>query len=202
MKTPELICRGNSFDVGAKHGLLLKEAVQSNLANFWSASQALGLERFALVQKAKKLAQEYTDALIEEIKSVATGASVDLGELLAFNLCHGEVFPDECSVLFAMGDATASGNTLFLKNSDKIGGDSMEGPNFYKHKGDQCCTGRSPRRWPRHRGNFGCRIDWPQDGGQRSGSRSGDQHRPHSGTRRTESGHHPNESTGPCAAGA
>ena len=134
MKTPELICRGNSFDVGFKHGLLLKEAVQSNLANFWSASQALGLERFALVQKAKQLAQEYTDGLIEEIQSVARGASVDLGELLAFNLCHGEVFPDECSVLFAMGDVTASGNTLFSKNSDKIGGDSMEGPNFYKHK--------------------------------------------------------------------
>jgi hypothetical protein len=65
---------------------------------------------------------------------MATGAQVEEADLLAFNLCHGAVFADECTVLFAMGDATASGKVLFLKNSDKIGGASMVGPNFYQHK--------------------------------------------------------------------
>ena len=36
--------------------------------------------------------------------------------------------------MFAMGDATASGNVLFLKNSDKIGSSSMMGENFYQNK--------------------------------------------------------------------
>ena len=129
-----IVCQGSPSDIGAQHGSLLKSAVECNLGNFWAACRTVGIEKQNLIREAKILAQDYTDILVQEIRAIAKATNLDLGELLAFNLCHGSVFPDECSVMFAMGDVTASGKTLFLKNSDKIGGQSMEGPNFHKHK--------------------------------------------------------------------
>jgi hypothetical protein len=127
-------CTGTSFEIGKLHGRLLRRAVRSNLANFEAACRAAGLARVELVEAARRTAQDYSDRILEEIRGIAAGAEVEEERLLTFNLCHGAVFPDECTVLFAMGDVTASGNVLFLKNSDKIGGASMVGENFYEHK--------------------------------------------------------------------
>ncbi len=129
-----IVCQGNPSDIGSKHGSLLKSAIEHNVENFWTACKAVRVEKQTLIQEAKMLAQDYTDVLVKEIRAIAKATNLDFGELLAFNLCHGRIFPDECSVMFAMGDASASGKALFSKNSDKIGGQSMEGPNFYKHK--------------------------------------------------------------------
>ena len=129
-----MTCTGTSFEIGKHHGRLLRRAVRSNLANFEAAASAAGLTRVVLARSAQRIAQDYSDAILEEIRGIAAGAEVEEEELLAFNLCHGAVFPDECTVLFAMGDVTASGKVLFLKNSDKIGGGSMVGENFYEHK--------------------------------------------------------------------
>ena len=134
MQLSDLESTGNAFDLGKWRGVRLRNAIRFNLINFSAGAAAAGLERLSLVESAKRLAQDYGDPLVEEIKGMAAGAQVEEAELLAFNLCHSVVFADECTVLFAMGDATASGKVLFLKNSDKIGGASMVGPNFYQHK--------------------------------------------------------------------
>lgn len=125
---------GSAFKIGKSRGQRLRNAIRFNLSNFFTAVAAAGLERLSLIESAKQLAQDYSDSLVEEIKGIAAGAQMEEADLLAFNLCHGAVFADECTVLFAMGDATASGKVLFLKNSDKIGGASMVGPTFYQHK--------------------------------------------------------------------
>jgi hypothetical protein len=127
-------CSGKRYQLGTTHGAALQGAVRANIAGFQSACRDLRLEWLALVRDARRASQDYPDSVIEEIGGVARGAGLDFAAVLAFNLCHGVVFPDECTVLFAMGDATASGNPLFLKNSDKIGSESMVGPDFYKHK--------------------------------------------------------------------
>ena len=108
--------------------------MRSNLANFEAACRAAGLTRAVLAEAVRQAAQDYGDRILEEIRGIAAGAEVAEKRLLAFNLCHGAVLADECTVLFAMGDATASGNVLFLKNSDKIGGMAMVGENFHEHK--------------------------------------------------------------------
>jgi hypothetical protein len=87
-----------------------------------------------IFETVKRIAQDYCDPILEEMRGIAAGAEVNVNDLLSFNLCHGALFADECTVLFAMGDATASGNVLFLKNSDKIGSASMVGENFYQNK--------------------------------------------------------------------
>ena len=127
-------CSGKAFEIGRAHGQSLKDAVRFNTSNFLRACSHAGLARPTLMQSAKWLSQDYSDPILEEIRGIAEGADVDGDELLAFNLCHSSVFADECTVLFAMGDATVSGKVLFLKNSDKIGSSSMVGPNFYQNK--------------------------------------------------------------------
>ena len=134
MQLYHLDSTGNAFEIGKSRGRQLQKAIRFNLANFFAACSAAGLTRLSLVESAKRIAQDYSDPLLEEIRGMAAGAQVEEADLLAFNLCHSAVFADECTVLFAMGDATASGKVLFLKNSDKIGASSMVGPNFYQHK--------------------------------------------------------------------
>ena len=134
MPPQQMSGRGKAFRRGARYGSRLKKAIYANLTNFWSACSAVGLDKFDVIEEARYLAQDYSDWLIEEIRGIARGSHLEPAEILAFNLCHGEVFPDECTVMFALGDATSSGKTLFMKNSDKIGADSMVGPGFYQHK--------------------------------------------------------------------
>jgi hypothetical protein len=124
----------SSFEIGKSQGLRLRNTIRFNLSNFFTGAAAAGLKRLPLLESAKRLAQDHSDSILKEIRGMAAGAQVEEADLLAFNLCHSAVFADECTVLFAMGDATASGKVLFLKNSDKIGGASMVGPNFYEHK--------------------------------------------------------------------
>src|SRR4029077_2972118 len=74
------------------------------------------------------------DARCEEIAGIAAGSRMEYPDVLAYNMCHGWVYPEECTVLWALPDATAGGRTLFMKNSDKIGREDMVGANFYQNK--------------------------------------------------------------------
>lgn len=141
-------CSGEAFEIGRMHGQLLRDVVRFNLANFWKGCCAAGLHRSIVLESAKRVAQDYCDRILEEIRGIAVGADVDVNELLAFNLCHGALFADECTVMFAMGDATASGNVLFLKNSDKIGSSSMVGENFYQNKEINVVVAIQPQEGP------------------------------------------------------
>ena len=127
-------CKGASFPRGLNYGAALKDTIRFNLVNFWSAFRATDADKFTVIQKARHLSQDYSDKLIEEIRGIARGANLEADELLAFNLCHGVVFTDECTVMFALGDTTSSGKSLFMKNSDKIGADSLVGPDFHQYK--------------------------------------------------------------------
>jgi len=58
------------------------------------------------------------------------------------------VIVDDCTVMFAMGDATASGRVVFLKNSDKIGSEKMTGEHFYMNKEINVVLALHPDRGP------------------------------------------------------
>jgi hypothetical protein len=134
MQTAGLRCSGAPFQAGITHGSALRRAVAVNVSAFWSGCAGLGLDRPSIFRQARLLEQDYSDALLQEIRGIACGSGLPPEELLAFNLLRGAVFLDECTVLFAMGDATANGKVLFVKNSDKIGSSSMNGPGFFGNK--------------------------------------------------------------------
>lgn len=125
---------GTYFELGLAHGQAVPKAVAHNLAIFWR-----GLERAGgRCAQARDRAWADRDLLppwrLEELEGLARGTGLPLRDLLAYNLYRGRVFPDECTSMCALPSATATGQTIFLKNSDKVGGDSLVGPEFHLHK--------------------------------------------------------------------
>ena len=67
---------------------------------------------------------------LEQIERLADDCKLAFDDLLAFNLYGDLAFQDGCTVMIAMGSASASGSPIVLKNSDKVGGGDLKGPNF------------------------------------------------------------------------
>lgn len=125
---------GSHHRIGRGHGEQLAVAVGHNLEGFFRCMALRGWAREALGRRALRAERRLADARLDEIAGIAEGARRPYPEVLAYNLFYGEACPDGCTVMFAMPDATAAGEMIFLKNSDKIGGDSMVGEGFYEHK--------------------------------------------------------------------
>ena len=126
---------GTPWQIGCAHGEQLAEAIAANIELFWRRMAAAGIGGPTL--RAAALAVErrvLVDARREEIAAIAAGARLEYPDVLTYNLFRGRVYPEECTVMWALPDATAGGRTLFMKNSDKIGREDMVGPNFHKNK--------------------------------------------------------------------
>lgn len=126
---------GTAWQIGRAHGEQLAEAVAANIDLFWRRVASAGMDPRTL--RARALADErraFAAARCEEIAGIASGARLGYPDVLAYNMYHGRLYPDECTVMWALPDATAGGQTLFMKTSDKIGREDMVGANFYKNK--------------------------------------------------------------------
>ncbi|MBC7342473.1 MAG: hypothetical protein H5U02_08500 [Clostridia bacterium] len=128
--------QGSPFQIGLAHGRAAGQAVRANLRAFWRGVADLGLKRGELLRWARRALSRgaFSPATEEEIAGIAEGAGVEYDDLLALNLYHGLLAPEGCTVMMAVGSASATGDTIFAKNSDKVGGESLVGPNFYKNK--------------------------------------------------------------------
>ncbi|MEM0383995.1 MAG: C45 family autoproteolytic acyltransferase/hydrolase [Candidatus Caldarchaeum sp.] len=127
---------GGGFERGLAVGRHAARLVRLNLASFaalcsvWDTS-ITGLADRIDVKKAGEFLPEST---ADYLKGMAEGASVPYKHLLAFNLYKGRLAPEECTVLIAMGDSTENGNTIMLKNSDKIGSEKLVGSKYHNYK--------------------------------------------------------------------
>lgn len=129
-----LVGFGTALQIGHAHGAQLAEAVAVNLKGFRRRLAASGWSLDDVLARARKEEQALSDARREEITGIAEGARLPYPQVLAYNLCYGLAYPDECTVMWAFPDATAGGKTLFMKTSDKIGRADMAGPGFYMNK--------------------------------------------------------------------
>lgn len=125
---------GPAGDRGYSHGREFGSAVRANVASFWEAVRVGGLDRKAVVARVRECSRHVSEDRLEEIRGIAEGAGLAYGSLLAYDLLRGSFFPDECTVMMAVGSASATGDTIFMKNSDKIGSDSLVGDRFFGHK--------------------------------------------------------------------
>lgn len=125
---------GSWNGLGRGHGEQLADAVRWNVSRFVRLMATRGWDSQPLRERARRRAGCLPAHRLEEIAGIADGARLPYPDLLAFNLFHGEVSLDECTVMWAFPDATAGGKLLFLKNSDKIGREDMVGAGFYQHK--------------------------------------------------------------------
>jgi hypothetical protein len=130
-----LVGTGTALQIGRTHGTQMGGAVAMNLRSFWRRMAAGGWSRAEVLSCTRKQESRFlSDSRREEITGIAEGARLPYPEVLAYNLYYGLAYPDECTVMWALRDATADGKTLFMKNSDKIGRADMVGTGFHMHK--------------------------------------------------------------------
>jgi hypothetical protein len=128
-----IYCEGNSYGMGRKQGELLHPEISQNLMAFWNALEGRGYQKKELLKKALRHEGLLSSGRLEEIKGIGDGAGIDYPEVLVYNLFHDFAFPEGCTVLMAVGKSSATGDTIFLKNSDKVGSESYV-VNSYKNK--------------------------------------------------------------------
>lgn len=125
---------GSAHAIGYGYGRQLAEAVRHNVDLFTTHMAGRGWAQVELRRRALSAQHALADHRLEEIAGIADGARVDYPDVLAYNLFNAEVSPDECTVMWAMGDSTKGGRVIFLKNSDKIGRADMVGEGFHQNK--------------------------------------------------------------------
>jgi hypothetical protein len=121
---------GRPRALGFAHGAQAREAVRSNVGRFWTQVERMGYDPETLLRQVARWEEETPLARLEEVRGIALGSGVAYEEVLAMNRLGGVVSPDECSVAVAHGSAGRDGHTIFLKNSDKVGGPELSGPGF------------------------------------------------------------------------
>ena len=129
-----LFCDGNHFEMGRKQGELLKAEIRHNLLAFWTALKTRSYGKREVIKNALKLEKLWRPCRLEEIEGMARGVRVEYQELLAYNVFHDLAFPEGCTVMMAVGNTSATGDTVFMKNSDKVGSETYVGPLAYKNK--------------------------------------------------------------------
>ncbi len=125
---------GSHYAIGHAAGLKAAPFVRANVAAFWRAMTAMGYRRHWLLGKVREESGLLASAYINEIAGIAEGSKLSFEDVLAYNLFGDYVFSDGCTVMMAIGAAGHNGNTLFMKNSDQVGNDSMAGPGFDQNK--------------------------------------------------------------------
>jgi hypothetical protein len=122
------------YDLGRSHGRRLAEAIHHNVAGFWTSVEERGIERETVHTEAERLSDRLTLGSRAEIEGKAETSGVNERDLLAFSLFEETLLPDGCTTAIAAGDAAASGDTVFYKQSDKKGADEFEGENYHQHQ--------------------------------------------------------------------
>lgn len=143
-----LVLSGSRYRMGWVHGRRLAPAIRENVGAFLTAAVWDGWAASRLLREAQEARAAAPSGLLEELRGLADGAGLPEDEVLAFNLLHTRVITDDCTVMFAMGDATASGRVAFMKNSDKIGSEKMAGEHFYMNKEINVVLALHPDRGP------------------------------------------------------
>ncbi len=119
---------------GELHGRRFRTAVRSNVGGFLEIAGAAGWDVGALRRRVLSERLRLPAALQSELSGIAAGAGIDEGVQLLYEMARHRLAPDECTVAAAVGGASASGATVLLKNSDKIGADSFTGEGFHHFK--------------------------------------------------------------------
>jgi len=127
-----LFCEGSYYNMGKKQGELISSEIKQNLTAFWRILR--NYDKKKVIGKALEQEKMWSSERLEEIEGIGDGAKIEYPELLAYNVYHDFAFPEGCTVLMAVGKASTTGSTIFLKNSDKVGSESYVGPNCYKNK--------------------------------------------------------------------
>ncbi len=125
---PIISLKGTPEEIGFRHGALCREAIEKNIDLYFRVFKHYAeLDRNQAISLANKfipVIQAFDPDLLKEIRGIAEGAGVEMGEILALNARTELMFPDrlatggECTAIAALPEATASGEMLLGQNWD------------------------------------------------------------------------------------
>lgn len=127
-------CIGSPYDSGKLHGSILANEIKQNVTNYRALALAKGYNWQKLLDSAKKDGATLAADSVEEIRGISNGANLPFLSVLSYNFHRDMVIPEGCTVVASVGSSSADGNTIFMKNSDKLGDDKLVGPNCHMHK--------------------------------------------------------------------
>lgn len=126
------LLEGGPYERGFRLGSLAKDPVRFNITEFWKYAELRGLARGPTL--ARRLGSSFDSETMEYLLGLARGSGTTFADIAAFNLFKHALSPDECTVMIAMKDSTATGMTTVLKNSDKVGSEKLVGDKFHRNK--------------------------------------------------------------------
>jgi isopenicillin-N N-acyltransferase-like protein len=124
---PIVSLKGTPQEVGFQHGSLCREMIRKNIQLYFRIFQHYAnLDRNQALILAKRfipVIEAFDPAIFEEIRGIAEGARMEMGEILALNVRTELMYPDklatgECTAVAAMPEATKFGETLLGQNWD------------------------------------------------------------------------------------
>lgn len=123
---PKIVVSGNSFQKGVMYGQQAKDRVAKGIA-FYNATfkkQNINDDTLAaLIEKYSKIIEEKYPDQYQEIKGLAEGSGIPVGQIVAMN-CRSEILQSsklmapECTVFAAMPEVTANGHAYCGQNWD------------------------------------------------------------------------------------
>ena len=125
---PLIEISGQPFERGRQYGEQTADLIQFNLTGYRRLFQHnAGLDWADALAQARRYLnpiEGYAPHLLEEMRGIATGATVSLNEILALN-CRTEILSlgaipprDECTAIFVAPEATGDGHALLAQNWD------------------------------------------------------------------------------------
>ncbi len=119
-QTTILYLSGTPREMGLQYGTMAKEAIESNVAQFWEWVAASGLSQQALIAEALEDEAYLSSAVIDELKGMSKTSGVSYNDLLAFNKFGDEEYEQkDCTCFAAAGSGTTDGIPIISKNRDQ-----------------------------------------------------------------------------------
>ncbi len=120
---------GNDFDRGVEIGNLLKDQITTNLLNqtrHYKSTTGYDFDEWVITcEKYIPLIEQYSPKTLAELKGVASGAEMTLGQVLALTTAYEKSFyceninSDKCTAFAATKSATLDGLTICGQTNDE-----------------------------------------------------------------------------------
>ena len=112
----------------------MADAIRHNIDEFLAAVKHMGCDLTELIARANRGMEHYPAYRVEMLKKYALASGVLFQNVLCYDAFSDRFFPEDCTVFFAAGKASKSGNTVFGKNSDKSGNPGFSSDLYYRNR--------------------------------------------------------------------
>lgn len=119
-ETTVLYLSGTPREMGLQYGAMAKDAIVSNVAQFWDWVSVNGLSQQALIADALADEAYLTSEVIDELKGMSKTSGVSYNDLLTFNKYGNDDYEQKaCTCFAAAGSGTTDGVPITSKNRDQ-----------------------------------------------------------------------------------